>query len=330
MRAPMKRAAAGLVLALMLGSCSSTGPAGDSDTTNRDPVALAGAERTIRVGVLRQPHLAHTLFYDPYLPENVTLETVPFANSTEIKNAVVSGDLELGVTGITAAMQGAANGEPVVVVAAAADGGSAIVSAPDSGITSVQELRGRRIGFVPGSAQDILLRLTLTDVGMNPATDVELVNVQFADMAAALARGDIDAFSGAEVGPSDALAKGATLVAHPYDTPMGKVNIALVTNAALISRDPDLVQAMVEVHARATDYMAAHAERWSAEVESAYGYQPDSLAIALPNITLRWRMDPSYVDQVAVLGQQQVALGQIDREPDYARFIDLSFVRRLG
>lgn len=330
MQAPMKRAVAGLVLALMVGGCSSAGPAVDRDTADADPVALAGAERTVRVGVLRQPHLAHTLFYAPYLPANVALETVPFANSTEIKNAVVGGDLQLGVTGITAAMQGAANGEPVVVVAAAADGGSAVVSAPDSGITSVRELRGRRIGFVPGSAQDILLRLTLTGAGMNPATDVELVNVQFADMAAALARGDIDAFSGAEVGPSDALVKGAKLVAHPYDTPMGKINIALVANEALISGDPDLVRAMVEVHARATDYMAAHAERWAAEVESAYGYSPESLAIALPNIALRWRMDQSYVDQVAVLGQQQVALGQIDREPDYARFVDMSFVRGLG
>jgi len=321
-----------VALALALVGAVSTGCASAPDTRDvaAEPVALAGPARTVTIGVLRQPHLSHALFYRPFLPTNVTLEVVPFANSTEIKNAVVSGDLDLGVTGITSAMQGAAKGEPVVVVAAAADGGSAIVAARDSGITDVAGLRGKRIGFVPASAQDILLRLTLTSAGIDPAADVKLINVQFADMAAALDRGDIDAFAGAEVGPSDALVRGAQLVTHPYATPMGKINIALVTSAATIAGDPELVQAMVAVHARATDHMAAHADEWAEKVESEYGYKPDSLAVALPNIELRWRMDKAYVDQIAVLGGQQVALGQIGTEPDYARFVDMSFVAKLG
>lgn len=102
------------------------------------------AARPVKVGVLRQPHLSHALFYDRYLPTNVKLEIVPFANSTEIKNAVVSGDLAFGVTGITAALQGAANDEPVVIVASAADGGSAIVAKEGAGISSVADLRGNR------------------------------------------------------------------------------------------------------------------------------------------------------------------------------------------
>ena len=107
-----------VALALALVGAVSTGCASAPDTRDvaAEPVALAGPARTVTIGVLRQPHLSHALFYQPFLPTNVTLEVVPFANSTEIKNAVVSGDLDLGVTGITSAMQGAAKGEPVVVV----------------------------------------------------------------------------------------------------------------------------------------------------------------------------------------------------------------------
>ena len=322
---------AAVLTVLTLNGCASTETMGGDTANPAERVALAGAERSVKVGVLRQPHLSHALFYDRYLPTNAKLEIVPFANSTEIKNAVVSGDLAFGVTGITAALQGAANDEPVVVVASAADGGSAIVAKEGAGISSVADLRGKRIGYMPGSTQDILLRLTLRDAGLDAAEDVELLKVQFADMPAALARGDIDAFSGAETGPSDALVKGGTvLVTRPYETDLGKINIVLATSRALISSDPELVRAMVAVHAKATDYMRANPDVWAAEVASKYGFRDDSLKLAIENIELRWHIDDAYLAQTAVLGQQQLALAQIRQEPDYSEFIDVSFVRAIG
>ncbi len=323
----------GLVLALT--AC------GDDDADAADPVPsgdaevpaveLAGDDRSVKVGVLRQPHLSHPLFYEPYLPANVDLDVIPFATSTEIKNAVVSGDLQFGVTGITSALQGAAAGEPVVVVAAAADGGSAIVARAGQGIETVEDLAGRKIGFVPGSAQDILLRLTLQDAGLDPLEDVELVNVGFADMANALGGGDIDAFSGAEVGPSDAITRGdGVLVTHPYDTAMGRINIAFVTNRSVIENDPDLVQAMVEVHALATDHMASHTDEWAGEVVSQYGFPEESLALAIQNIFLSWMIDDAYIEATEVLGAEQLGLDQIQAEPDYESFLDPTFVRALA
>ncbi|HEV2088065.1 MAG TPA: NrtA/SsuA/CpmA family ABC transporter substrate-binding protein [Cryptosporangiaceae bacterium] len=328
-RSGMRQLAALAAMAVLgLTAGCSAGEVGDA-TDPADRVTLAGAQRTVKVGVLRQPHLSHPLFYDRFLPTNVKMEIVPFANSTEIKNAVVSGDLAFGVTGITAALQGASKNEPVVAVAAAADGGSAIVAGKDTGIRTVADLKGKKIGYVPASAQDILLRLTLKDAGLDPAKDVQLINVQFADMAPALARGDIDAFSGAETGPSEALVRGAVLVKKPYDTKMGKINIVLATSRSLIEKDPDLVQAMVAVHAKATDYMKANVDAWSQKVVDRYGYSEKSLERAVTNIDLRWQMDDAYLAQAKVLGQQQLALDQIQKEPDYDRFIDMTFVKKV-
>lgn len=335
--AVVRRARAGwrlAALAMVALSLTACGSSAETKTETADPserVTLDGAERTVKVGVLRQPHLSHALFYDRYLPSNVKMEVVPFANSTDIKNAIVSGDLAFGVTGITAALQGAVKNEPIVIVAAAADGGSGIVASKKSGITTVADLKGKKIGYVPGSAQDILLRLTLTDAGIDPAKDVTLVNVGFADMAPALSRGDIDAFSGAETGPSDALVAGdAVLVTKPYDTKMGKINIILGTNQSLVDSDPALVEAMVRVHAKATDYMKANVSAWSEAVVSKYGFKPDSLALAVGNIDLRWQIDDAYIEQTKVLGQQQLALKQIEREPDYTKFINPTFVKKIS
>ncbi|HET7718482.1 MAG TPA: ABC transporter substrate-binding protein, partial [Acidimicrobiales bacterium] len=166
---------------------------GGGDEGSTSPAAGTAEQKQyrIKVGTLRQPHLFAPAFYEKFLPANVKMETVLFANSTEIKTAVVTGSVDFAVTGITAALEGAAQDEPFRVLASAADGASAIVAKTGKGIKTVADLKGKKIGYVVGSAQDILLRLTLRDAGLDADKDVELVKVAFSDMANALDRGDI-------------------------------------------------------------------------------------------------------------------------------------------
>jgi len=313
---------------LVLAACG-----GGGDTSSTGGSAGTGAvtkEYKVKVGTLRQPHLFAPAFYDKFLPPNVTMETVLFANSTEIKTAVVTGSVDFAVTGITAALEGAAQDEPFRVLAAAADGASAIVAKKDSGIATVADLRDKKIGYVAGSAQDILLRLTLKDAGMDANKDVELVKVAFSDMANALDRGDIDAFSGAETGPSDALVRGvAQLVVHPYETRMKKINIVFGTSQAMIDKDPELVRIMVAAHAEATDYMKAHPDEWGQAVVTAYSFPPEALTLAIANISLGWRLDDAYIAQAKVLGGELEGLKQIKKQPDYEAFFDTTFVTEL-
>jgi NitT/TauT family transport system substrate-binding protein len=291
----------------------------------------SGALRTVRVGMLRiSPHLMAPRFYARFLPPGLAVETLAFNNSTEIKTAVVTGSVDFAVTGVTAALQGASRGEPFVVLAAAADGASAIVARNDHGIDGLEQLAGKRIGYVPGSAQDVLLRLSLRARGMDPAKDVQLVKVGFGDMSNALERGDIEAFSGAETGPSVALLRGRShVVLHPYETPMGKINIVFGTSQAVLDRDAALCRALVETHARATDYMIANPNEWARATTKAWGAKLEAVELAIKNIALRWQLDDAYVAQARVLGEQLEQLRQIKKQPAYESFISPQFTREL-
>ncbi len=312
-----------LAVALLAAACG-------GDETSSSSAGTPGEPKKVKVGTLRQPHLFAPAFYSRFLPEGVTVETVLFANSTEIKNAVVTGSVDFAVTGITAALEGAAQDEPFRVLASAADGASAIVAKANAGIRTVGDLRGKKIGYVAGSAQDILLRLTLRDAGMDAERDVDLVKVAFSDMANALDRGDIDAFSGAETGPSDAITRGVgQLVVHPYETKMKNINIVFGTSQAMIDKDPKLVSTMVDVHAKATDYMRTHPQEWADGVVKAYNFPAQSLELALKNIQLRWGIDDAYIAQARVLGEQLEVLKQIRKQPDYGAFFNTSFVAPL-
>ncbi len=287
--------------------------------------------RVVRVGMLRiSPHLMAPRFYSRFLPPHLAVETLAFNNSTEIKTAVVTGSVDFAVTGVTAALQGASRGEPFVVLAAAADGASAVVARKDHGITTLERLAGHRVGYVPGSAQDVLLRLSLRARGLNADKDVRLVKVGFGDMPNALERGDIEAFSGAETGPSVSLLRGRSLVVlHPYDTPMGKINIVFGTSQALLDRDPELCRQLVATHARATDFLDLNRPEWARATTKAWGAKREAVELAIANINLRWKLDDAYVAQARVLGEQLELLRQIKKQPAYDAFILPKFTREL-
>jgi NitT/TauT family transport system substrate-binding protein len=287
--------------------------------------------RTVRVGLLRiSPHLMAPRFYARFLPPGLAVETLAFNNSTEIKTAVVTGSIDFAVTGITAALQGASRGEPFRVLAGAADGASAIVARRDQGVERLEQLAGKRVGYVPGSAQDVLLRLSLRDRGMDADKDVKLVKVGFGDMPNALERGDIEAFSGAETGPSVALVRGRShVVLHPYGTAMGKINIVFGTRQELLDREPELCQAMVLVHSLATAYLKQNPSEWAKATVKAWGAKLAAVEMAINNIELRHALDDAYLEQARVLGQQLESLRQIKQQPRYEQFIFKDFAREV-
>lgn len=317
LRSPLVPVSAALLVA-GLAACSpdsaGAAPAGEDGTT------------VVTVGTLKgQPHLYAPFLYADLAPEGVEFEVVQFDTSPDIKNAVVSGNIDFGVAGVPSAVSGAAAGQDVVVVAAAADGGSGIIGR--EGLDGIESLAGTTVGYPQGSSQEILLRLTLEAAGMDADEDLELVNLPFSDMAGALAAGRIDAFASAELGPSTALQAGAVQVASPYDTPVGRVNIGLYTTGALIDEDPDLVQQVVDTHVLATEQMADDPQAWADGVVAEFGIDQAVVDTAVQNIWPRWEMDAEYESQVAALIEQMAALQQIDGDVDVADLLDTTFVQ---
>ncbi|WP_313822549.1 ABC transporter substrate-binding protein [Citricoccus sp.] len=284
-----------------------------------------GAGDTITVGTLRaQPHLYTPYFYDQFAPEGKSFEIVLFDSSSDIKNAVVSGSVDLGVTGAPSVLAGLADGQDVKIIASSADGGSRIVGAPD--ITDPQDLAGKTIGYPMGASQEILLKLTLEDLGIDPDNDVTLVNLPFSEMANAYTSGQIDAMSSAEIGPSVAMDAGAVDIVSPYDTPVGEVNIVLAATGEFVAEEPDLAQEVVDTHIQASEYMAENPEEWSAGLVEDFGMDAAVADLAIQNVTPRWELDDDYQAQVAALAEQMLAFGQVSEGVDTSAALDPTFV----
>ena len=280
---------------------------------------------TVRMGSLKLIHSITPYFYEKFAPAGMTIEVIPFESPTECKNAVVTRSVDFGTFGIAAGILGAAAREPVVIVGSACNRGMAVVVKKDSDIQKLVDLKGKRVAIWPGSTQEVFILERLRMEGLS-IRDVQSVRVSFSEMHAALARGDVDAYVGAEPGPGVSIAAGiGRVLEYPYSTPMGSLNMVLGTYAEMVATKPKLVREMVELQRKASEYAMAHRDEMIAMTVQKLGQKREAIEISAPNVELNWRMSPEMVAQTKTYADHMLALKQIKQLPDFAAFLNTSF-----
>ena len=227
--------------------------------------------------------------------------------------------------GVPTVISQAAQDGGIKVIAGGADGGSGLMAQSD--ITSVKQLKGKKIGYVPNSSQEMALRLLLKSEGLDPDSDVEMVNIGYSEMSEALERGDVDAFAGAEMGVSLAKLAGASEIDSIYNTEIGKVNIALAASSEVIDGNPDLVKVAIEAHKKATESLSKDKATWKSGVMKQFTFDSDALDKALDNMWLHWDLSADYQKQCKELANQMVEIGSIEAAPDASKYLDGQFVK---
>jgi len=290
--------------------------------------ARAADAKTINVGMLKTVNTAVMQFYQKFAPPGATYNVILFDTPPDGKDALVSGSVDFGIFGLAAATLGAASGQPVTVVAAAGGKAMALVVAAASTAKTFADLKDKKIAYQPGSTQEVVLRELMKAASMT-TSDVQLVRLSFGDMANALARGDVDAYLGAEPGPSISVLSGkGKVLLYPYGTPVGSINVVFATRSDLITKDPAYVRAAVKTHCLACQYVAKPANRveFEAMVTKILGPTKETLDLAMNNINFDYMIDADYMAKAKYYGAQMVTLKEIAAVPDYATFINTSFL----
>jgi NitT/TauT family transport system substrate-binding protein len=292
--------------------------------------ALQAQGVTVRIGALRLIHSIAPYLYERFQPAGMRIEVIPFESPTEGKNAVVTKSVDFGAFGIAAGILGAAAREPVTVIGSCCDRGMAVVAKKKSGIDKLADLRGKRVGIWPGSTQEVFILERLRMEGMT-IRDVQSVRVSFSEMPIALARGDVDAYVGAEPGPGVSIASGVgKIVEYPYSTPMGSLNMIFAVHPETIAQRPDLVRAMLKVHRQASEFGMANRGVTIETAVAKLGMRRDALEVSLPNVELNWQMTPEMLVRARTYAEQMLSLKQIRALPDFGTFFDAKFSDELA
>jgi NitT/TauT family transport system substrate-binding protein len=168
-----------------------------------------------------------------------------FAGYTDSINALAGGAIDAGSQTLDATLASASDGAElaVVLVNDNSTGNDKIVAR--DGITTVADLRGRKVAVEQGTVDHYLLLLALREAKLTQK-DIQLVDLPTDAAAAAFAGGQVDAVSAFAPFTTKALERpGSRAISSSAEFP-GAVPGQLVTSRKLTEEHPKAVQALVD------------------------------------------------------------------------------------
>jgi NitT/TauT family transport system substrate-binding protein len=299
-------------------------------------VSAAHAEDVVRLGNLKFAHYGAVSYMKEVCGKyDIKIEERMFPKGPDSMPAIVAGDLDIAALASDGAISGRANGVPIYTVAGFAKGGARIVAGTDSGIKTVKDLKGKKVGVTRGGAQELLLLAELEKNGLTwsdqPGKDVQIVYLAFADLNQALAARQIDAMCQSEPQASQALNKKIGVeVNKPYDTAMGEPYRLLVMTEKMYNAKSDLAQRSMKCFVDATATFKRDmglAEKYVRETMFKGQITSEDFNDALGNAAYTYAVPLEHIDITTGL-MQKYGVGRMSNPPKAADWVKQDLLRR--
>jgi NitT/TauT family transport system substrate-binding protein len=158
-----------------------------------------------------------------------------------------------------------------------------LIVKPDSTIKSFADLRGKTLGHVPGIQWRTISRHLVRAAGLDPDTDVKLVDLAVAMQVPAVVGGTADATLSLEPVGSIAVASGkairamtnpvAAVIADPF------YSGASIMTTKFLKERPDVAKRVVAVIDEATDLVNADFDKYKSAIPNFTPIKPDQLGV---------------------------------------------------
>lgn len=315
------------VIVALIGACSSDDAASDNDSG----AGSIDAPDTITIAYQAIPNgdliVKREGWLESALPDT-EIEWKLFDSGGLVNEAAVAGSIDFGLAGSSPVSRGLSQGLPYQVPWIHDVIGAAEALVVKDGITSIDDLAGKRIATPFASTAHFSLLAALDDAGV-AADEVEIIDAEPDDIYAAWTRGDID---GAYVwNPNLAKLKdegGTVLIDSAELSEKGTTtyDLAVVTNE-FAEQYPDVVNLWAEAQDRAVRLIKEEPTRAAEIIAGELNLTPDEASAQLADLIFLDAEEQTGPDHLGGgLAQNLIAAaefneaqGEIDRvQPDEA------------
>ncbi len=207
--------------------------------------------------------------YDVELEVN-ELQSGPIANE-----AFAAGEADFAVMGHMPAITGIASdyGVKIIGIATKSDYSGTVVVPADSDVSSIEDLKGKKVGTYIGGSWHYILSVYLQNVGLT-LDDIELLNTT-QETASGIRTGELDA---GVIGPDTALVlvnEGSGKVIA--ETPGEPLYATISASEEFIADHPDLTKAYLKALKGSYEYINDNLDDYFAYYEEQTGTTTDSL-----------------------------------------------------
>ncbi|WP_336651481.1 MULTISPECIES: aliphatic sulfonate ABC transporter substrate-binding protein [unclassified Leucobacter] len=269
-------AAAAAALALGLTGCASGAASSEQ-----------AAGDTIRMGT--QPWLGYGQWYVAedqgfFADRGIDVKLSSFNADADVNAALAAGRLDMANVGAQAALQFIEEGVDVSIVMLLDSATEADAIIAGEGVTSVEDLAGKKVGFERGATSEILLAEALETAGMS-FDDIETVELSADKVAPTLMSGSIDAGVTYEPYISEALSagKGIETVTTAGEYP-GLITDVLVVRNDVLEQRPDEVREVLAAWDDAVAFTDEHTAEARAVIAAGVGSDVADLESAFDGV----------------------------------------------
>jgi sulfonate transport system substrate-binding protein len=190
--------------------------------------------------------------------DGIAIRWVQTLGSNKALEFLSAGSIDFGSTAGSAALVSKINGNPIKsIYVYSRPEWTALVTRKDSAITTVSDLKGKRVAVTRGTDPHIFLVRALLDAGLNEKS-ITPVLLQHPDGKTALIRGDVQAWAGLDPMMAQAeVEDGARLFFRkPEANTWGILNV----REEFLKNHPDLVRRVLAVYEEARKHSLANYE----------------------------------------------------------------------
>jgi len=206
----------------------------------------------------------------------IRYKAMKFSSFAEMAESLRNGQIDVAFMIAPLSIVLRQQGDDVKVVYIGNRHESTLVARTDLGVKSLQDLRGKTIAVpMRYSGHNLSLHKMLEQQGLQG--EINIVEMNPPDMAAALSSGALDAYYVGEPFAAQTLISGdASLVMHVEDEWNGFICNLGVVRQDLIEREPNTVQQLVSAAARSGLWASRYSAK-AVKIASSYWNQPDEL-----------------------------------------------------
>lgn len=185
--------------------------------------------------------------------DGYTVEWVLSAGSSKAIENLNAEAIDIGSSAGAAAVAARANGVALNTIGVFSQPNwASVVVGKDSDITSVADLKGKKVAAASGTDPYFHLLQSLAEVGLS-ATDLEIVNLIHADGQKALEAGDVDAWAGLDpLTATSELTAGSKII---YNNPAFASWGVLNATEKFLAEKPELVEVVLAQYERARQWI---------------------------------------------------------------------------
>ena len=188
--------------------------------------------------------------------DGISVRWVQSLGSNKALEFLNAGSIDFGSTAGAAALIGKINGNPIKsIYVYSRPEWTALVTRKDTGITKVEDLKGKRVAVTRGTDPHIFLVRALQEAKLTEK-DVKLVLLQHPDGRTALERGDVDAWAGLD--PLMAAAEVESGAQLFYRNAGANTWGVLNVSESFAKDNPALVQRVLKAYEEARKYSLAN------------------------------------------------------------------------